>query len=194
MGKVVDESQEMDFILQVVDVGDGTNDGSRNSPKDDQYADKGESSTVTNDALPPLDAKISPDNLRRVESDVARGHVQWQVVSDRLVGSLSIGLLVEFHKDRRDELAIASTVLGLQLLDFRAESLNLGTSPVDSVDFLANEELKTVGRAILSLNPLGSNGARLVIELANGLILVTILSSGPFLAAFSGPCCEPCWP
>src|SRR4051794_25041286 len=121
---------------------------------------------MATETLPPLDAEVGPDNLSRVQADIARAHVQREVVSDRLVRSLGIGLVVEFNKDRRDQLDITSTVLSLQFLDFRGETLNFGTSPVNSVNLLADQHLETVSGTVLGLDPASSDRARLIIELA----------------------------
>ena len=82
VGAVVDEAQERSHRDQEVDVRDGTDNGSRNGPEDDQSTNESNGGTVADNALPPFDAEVRPDHLSRVKTDVAGSHVERQVVSN----------------------------------------------------------------------------------------------------------------
>lgn len=79
---VVNELKELDLVRQKVDVGDSTDDSRGDGPENDQGDNKSDGRRVSNDALPPFDAQIGPDDLGGLEANVSGGHMQGQIVSN----------------------------------------------------------------------------------------------------------------
>jgi hypothetical protein len=59
--------------LKIVDVGDDTDESHRNGPEDDHDADKGSRESPSDKVLSGLDAKISPHDFLRQDTELASG-------------------------------------------------------------------------------------------------------------------------
>lgn len=156
-GEVVDELKRRNELNDLVDVGDGTDKSNGDGPEDDEDADKTDHDDLAEDTLPPLDVEVTPDDFGRCHASETRLHVQDVVVSQTLVGGLSIIDGSEFDESRSKLLCVSLLVRGLLLSDLRLQLLQLAARPVDCVDLLTDERLQTVDGTLLGLEVAASS-------------------------------------
>lgn len=180
---VIDEAQPREFLREIVDVGDGTDNSDGNGPKDDQRNNGSGGGPEFDQALPPEKSHVRPDHLFRSNANITRRHVQGLVVSQSLVSNLGRRLRVEFDECRGESLGITGAVGSLDLLNLGVQFGKFCAAPVDSVNLsfvsrsvpgqcehgsshlFANKRLESVCRPLIARQPLSSNASTLTSSL-----------------------------
>ena len=165
--------------MEVVNVGDETDECNRNSEEDDHDRNESGGSSPSHEMLSGLDAQISPhdflgDNTELLGRELGVG--LGLPVLHHLPGVLGVALGVEFEENAANKLTLAVPVLVLLCLNLGEKLSKMRATVLDGVDLLADEELELVGWALLGVNPLGP-----VVDVAGDIVLLALLSLEPVL-------------
>ena len=78
---------------------------------------------------------------------------------ETLICRLCLRQCVELDKDRTKLLAFIGSLICLQSVDFRDESLKFRAAPIDRVDLLSNERLQAMSGSVFGVDVSSRRGA-----------------------------------
>jgi hypothetical protein len=151
---IVDPLEPGESLGEKLNLRDDTNESDGNCEEDDAHTDESGRSQPSDPVLSGSNTQVVPHNLLGEHTELTGRHLRVGLglpLLHQQPGILSRPLGVEFQENSADELGLALPVLVLLGLDLGDELGQVLASVSDGVDLLADEELETVGRAVLGV-------------------------------------------